>query len=58
MILHRPGVFDKEAGDNVLRVIVAKQRNGPTGEVMLTYLKEHMRSTRTTPPTRGRGESI
>ena len=57
MILHRPGVFDKEAGDNVLEVIVAKQRNGPTGEVMLTYLKEHMRYENYSADA-GRGESI
>jgi replicative DNA helicase len=43
MILHRPGKFDGNADDNVLEVIVAKQRNGPTGEVTLTYLKEYMR---------------
>jgi replicative DNA helicase len=44
MILHRPGRFggeDKE--DNVLEVHIAKQRNGPTGEVTLTYLKQYMR---------------
>lgn len=44
MILHRPGRFGGEAQeDNVLEVHVAKQRNGPTGEVTLTYLKQYMR---------------
>ena len=43
MILHRPGVFDREQGDNILEVIIGKQRNGPTGEITLTYLKEYMR---------------
>jgi replicative DNA helicase len=43
MILHRPGKFDGGQDDNVLEVIVAKQRNGPTGEVTLTYLKQFMR---------------
>jgi len=27
----------------VLEVHVAKQRNGPTGEITLTYLKQYMR---------------
>ena len=44
MILHRPGRFGGDAQeDNVLEVHVAKQRNGPTGEVTLTYLKHYMR---------------
>jgi len=45
MMLHRPGLFDKsdEAKDRILEVIIAKQRNGPTGEINLTYLKEYMR---------------
>ncbi|HEY2787408.1 MAG TPA: replicative DNA helicase [Fimbriiglobus sp.] len=43
LMLHRPGKFDGGQEDNQLEVIVAKQRNGPTGEVMLTYLKQYMR---------------
>jgi len=43
MMLHRPGKFDGGQEDNVLEVIVAKQRNGPTGEITLTYLKQFMR---------------
>jgi replicative DNA helicase len=43
MILHRPGRFDGTQEDNILEVIVAKQRNGPTGEVTLTYLKQFNR---------------
>jgi replicative DNA helicase len=42
MMLHRPGRFDGGLEDNVIEVIVAKQRNGPTGEVTLTYLKQFM----------------
>src|SRR5262249_44629567 len=43
MILHRPGKFDGGQEDNILEVIIAKQRNGPTGEISLTYLKQFMR---------------
>lgn len=44
MLLHRPK--DKNTGqelDAILEVIVAKQRNGPTGRVVLTHLKQYMR---------------
>jgi len=43
LMLHRPGRFDGGQEDNVIEVIVAKQRNGPTGEVTLAYLKQYMR---------------
>lgn len=43
LMLHRPARFDKSAEDNILEVHVAKQRNGPTGEVTLSYLKQYMR---------------
>ncbi|HEY8505590.1 MAG TPA: LAGLIDADG family homing endonuclease, partial [Gemmataceae bacterium] len=43
LLLHRPGRYDGATEDNVIEVIVAKQRNGPTGEVTLTYLKQFMR---------------
>jgi replicative DNA helicase len=45
MMLHRPGLYDKSdpTRENVLEVIIAKQRNGPTGEITLTFLKQYMR---------------
>jgi replicative DNA helicase len=44
MILHRPGKFEPGGeNDNILEVIIAKQRNGPTGDLTLTWLKEYMR---------------
>ena len=43
LMLHRPGRFDGGQEDNVIEVIVAKQRNGPTGELTLAYLKQYMR---------------
>jgi replicative DNA helicase len=43
MMLHRPGKFDGTQDDNILEVIIAKQRNGPTGEITLTWRKEYNR---------------
>ena len=43
LILHRPDRFEPGQHEGVIEVIVAKQRNGPTGEITLTYLKEFMR---------------
>jgi replicative DNA helicase len=39
MLLHRPELYDKESKPGLAEVIVAKQRNGPTGDVDLTFLK-------------------
>jgi replicative DNA helicase len=45
MMLHRPGLYEKgdDRNDRILEIIIAKQRNGPTGEITLTFLKEFMR---------------
>lgn len=43
MLLHRPDLYDKEAPPGVAELIIAKQRNGPTGEIKLTFLKNFTR---------------
>ncbi|CAN5623110.1 replicative DNA helicase [soil metagenome] len=42
-MLHRPARFDKQQEDDKLEVHIAKQRNGPTGEITLSYFKQFMR---------------
>ncbi len=52
MLLARPEFYDPNDRPGIVFVILAKQRNGPTGEVQLAFLKEY---TRFEPLARGGG---
>lgn len=43
MLLHRPEVYEPGQHEGIMEIIIAKQRNGPTGERTLTFLKQFMR---------------
>jgi replicative DNA helicase len=43
MLLHRPEMYEPGQHEGTVEVMIAKQRNGPTGEITLTYLKQFMR---------------
>jgi replicative DNA helicase len=43
IMLHRPELHEPGQNEGTLEVIIAKQRNGPTGEINLTFIKQFMR---------------
>jgi len=43
LLLHREGFYDPEKNPRLTEAIIAKQRNGPTDTVKLTFLTECMR---------------
>jgi replicative DNA helicase len=43
MLLHRPDRYEPGQNEGLVEVIIGKQRNGPTGEVNLAYIKQFMR---------------
>ncbi len=43
LMLHRPEMYEPGQHAGAVELIIAKQRNGPTGEIMLTFQKEFLR---------------
>jgi replicative DNA helicase len=43
MLIHRPSYYTQDETDNTAQIIIAKQRNGPTGTVELVFIREQMR---------------
>jgi replicative DNA helicase len=43
LMLHRPDRYEPGQNEGVIEVIIAKNRNGPVGEVTLAYIKQFMR---------------
>jgi replicative DNA helicase len=43
ILLHRPEMYEPGQHEGILEIHIAKQRNGPTGEISLTFLKQFMR---------------
>jgi replicative DNA helicase len=42
-MLHRPDRYEPGQHEGIIEVIVAKNRNGPVGEVTLAYIKQYLR---------------
>jgi replicative DNA helicase len=42
-LLHRPERYEPGQHEGIVEVIIGKQRNGPVGEVTLSYVKQYMR---------------
>jgi replicative DNA helicase len=43
LMLHRPEMYEPGQHEGSVELIIAKQRNGPTGEITLAFLKQFMR---------------
>ena len=55
LMIYRPEFYEGEDSENagIAEVIIAKQRNGPTGTVKLAFMKEYTRFERLSPISEG-----
>lgn len=55
LMIYRPEFYEGEDSENagIAEVIIAKQRNGPTGTVRLAFMKEYTRFERLSPISEG-----
>jgi replicative DNA helicase len=51
LLLHRPSDYNKEDRPNEADVIIAKQRNGPTGDAHLAFFNDELRFENLAPQT-------
>ncbi|HVS40195.1 MAG TPA: replicative DNA helicase [Gemmataceae bacterium] len=51
LLLHRPDRYEPGQNEGLVEVIVGKNRNGPTGEISLAYIKQFMRFDNFSPGT-------
>ena len=43
IFLYRPHVYDSEQDEGMAKIIVSKQRNGPTGKLDATFIRQYAR---------------
>ena len=53
LLLHRPEYYDKTAQPGKMIIDIAKQRNGPTGEVEVSYQGQYYRVENLASPSKG-----
>ena len=43
IFLYRPHAYDSEEDEGLAKIIVSKQRNGPTGKLDATFIRQYAR---------------
>jgi replicative DNA helicase len=42
-LMHRPEMYERGQQEGVVEIVIAKQRNGPTDKITITFIKQYMR---------------